>query len=279
LPDGSFTVGGLSPGTYTAYVEPLDGPHASIPDGTCVRVGNMFGGGLYTGATLDSDFRTEFLGGNENPTALPVSAGGSTQADFAVAAGSVAGLPNPTAIGPAMVFGNGGVSVRVGFGPFGLTRDAEQFVTVAGPSLDTVAAEGIRFSGAGVDVDASSLIKNPGLAISCGGALLPTLVFRVNVAANAAPGARSLFLRVDDRITAMTASVDIAGELTPAACLGDCNGDGEVTVDEILLMVNIALGAADISECLAGDGNGDEQVTVDEIISAVNNALQGCPVT
>jgi hypothetical protein len=278
LPDGSFTVGGLAPGTYTAYVEPLDGPHSSIPDGTCVRVGNIFGGGLYNGATLDTDFRTMFLGGNETPTPVVVTAGGSEQIDFSIAADSAAGLPNPTAIGPAMVFGNGGVSVRVRFGPLRLNRDEEQFVTVAGPDLDTVPAEGISFSGTGVEVDPSSLIKNPGLAISCGGDLLPTLVFRVTVAANAAPGARSLFLRVGGSMTAMTASVDIAGEAVPAACLGDCSGDGEVTVDEILLMVNIALGDADISECLAGDGNGDQQVTVEEIIGAVNNALQGCPV-
>jgi hypothetical protein len=62
----------------------------------------------------------------------------------------------------------------------------------------------------------------------------------------------------------------------PISCLGDCNGDGEVTVDEIITMVNIALGAAQPSGCAAGDGNGDGEVTVDEIVSAVNRALGGC---
>ena len=55
------------------------------------------------------------------------------------------------------------------------------------------------------------------------------------------------------------------------------DGDGQVTIDEILTMVNIALGNADISACTAGDTNGDDQITVDELIAAVNNALNGCP--
>ena len=41
-------------------------------------------------------------------------------------------------------------------------------------------------------------------------------------------------------------------------------------------MVNIALGNLDVSHCQAGDANGDGQITVDEILTAVNNALNGC---
>jgi hypothetical protein len=52
-----------------------------------------------------------------------------------------------------------------------------------------------------------------------------------------------------------------------------------VTVDEILTMVNIALGNEPLSDCGAGDGNGDHQITVDEILTAVNYALSGCPVS
>lgn len=59
-------------------------------------------------------------------------------------------------------------------------------------------------------------------------------------------------------------------------CVGDCSGDKTVTVDEILIMVNIALGNAPVSDCFAGDANGDGQITVDEILTAVNNALDGC---
>ncbi|MFI5395793.1 MAG: plastocyanin/azurin family copper-binding protein [Candidatus Binatia bacterium] len=62
-------------------------------------------------------------------------------------------------------------------------------------------------------------------------------------------------------------------------CVGDCNGNGQVTVDEILTMVNIALGNAQITACEAGDANHDGHITVDEILTAVNNALNGCTVS
>jgi hypothetical protein len=61
-----------------------------------------------------------------------------------------------------------------------------------------------------------------------------------------------------------------------AVCAGDCNMDGQVTVDEVLTMVNIALGTADIVSCPAGDANHDNQITIDEILTAVNNAMNGC---
>jgi len=66
------------------------------------------------------------------------------------------------------------------------------------------------------------------------------------------------------------------------ACVGDCNGDGQVTVDDLIRMVNIALGLTPLCPndenggCLAGDANCDCAITVDEIIRAVRNALNGC---
>jgi hypothetical protein len=60
------------------------------------------------------------------------------------------------------------------------------------------------------------------------------------------------------------------------ACVGNCNGDGEVTVDELITMVNIALGTANVTACTAGDANSDGEVTVNEIIAGVINALTGC---
>jgi len=59
-------------------------------------------------------------------------------------------------------------------------------------------------------------------------------------------------------------------------CAGDCDGNHQVTVDEILAMVNIALGNAHVTTCEAGDANHDNQITIDEILAAVNNALGGC---
>lgn len=60
------------------------------------------------------------------------------------------------------------------------------------------------------------------------------------------------------------------------ACIGDCNGDGAVTVDEVITMVNIALGTAEVGACPAGDGDSSGDITVDEIVTGVTNALEGC---
>ena len=61
-----------------------------------------------------------------------------------------------------------------------------------------------------------------------------------------------------------------------AACAGDCHDDGEVTVDELILGVNIALGSAIVDQCPALDSSGDRNLTINELIGAVNNALGGC---
>jgi len=59
-------------------------------------------------------------------------------------------------------------------------------------------------------------------------------------------------------------------------CPGDCNGNGQVTVDELLIGVNIALGNMSMNDCGSFDGSGDGEVTVDELLAAVNMALDGC---
>ena len=58
--------------------------------------------------------------------------------------------------------------------------------------------------------------------------------------------------------------------------MGDCTGDGQVAIDELVTLVNIALGRTSITECGSGDASGDSQITVDELTGAVNVALEGC---
>ena len=62
-----------------------------------------------------------------------------------------------------------------------------------------------------------------------------------------------------------------------SGCTGDCNGDGAVTVDELLIGVNITLGTLPLDACAAFDANHDTTVTVDELLAAVNLTLSGCP--
>jgi hypothetical protein len=60
-------------------------------------------------------------------------------------------------------------------------------------------------------------------------------------------------------------------------CVGDCNGNGVVTVDELIIGVNISLGTQPIDRCPAFDPNHTGTVTIEELIQGVNNLLNGCP--
>jgi parallel beta-helix repeat protein len=64
--------------------------------------------------------------------------------------------------------------------------------------------------------------------------------------------------------------------LPPCPCAGDCSVDGQVTVDEILRGVTLALGEGDVFACAALDVNADAAVTVDELLQAIVSALEGC---
>lgn len=62
----------------------------------------------------------------------------------------------------------------------------------------------------------------------------------------------------------------------PVGCVGDCNINGAVTVDEIIVLVNIDLGTADPSSCPDGIPSG-AAVDITLIIEAVGYALNNCP--
>ncbi len=56
---------------------------------------------------------------------------------------------------------------------------------------------------------------------------------------------------------------------------GDCDGDGHVTIDELISGVRIALAQAVLKTCAAADSDGDGQVTIDDLLRAVAMALVG----
>jgi hypothetical protein len=61
-----------------------------------------------------------------------------------------------------------------------------------------------------------------------------------------------------------------------AACVADCGGDGEVTVNDLVLAVGVALGDTTVDACPAADANGDGSVMVAELVEAVSSLLDGC---
>lgn len=69
----------------------------------------------------------------------------------------------------------------------------------------------------------------------------------------------------------------LATPQTSTQCQGDCDGSGEVSVEELVRMVSIALERAALTDCAAGDFDGNGTITVDEIVRAVHGLLFGCP--
>jgi apolipoprotein N-acyltransferase len=60
---------------------------------------------------------------------------------------------------------------------------------------------------------------------------------------------------------------------TPVPRFGDCNGNGVVTIDDLVVAVNVALGVD--ASCPAADLDGDGRITIAELIRVIANALEG----
>jgi hypothetical protein len=67
--------------------------------------------------------------------------------------------------------------------------------------------------------------------------------------------------------------------LASAQCVGDCNGNGVVSISELITAVNIALGNRALDDCRNADGNGNGAIGINELIQAVKNATSGCEPT
>ena len=82
----------------------------------------------------------------------------------------------------------------------------------------------------------------------------------------------------DTTITPTPTATATATSTPPAStCVGDCDGTGAVTIDELTRGVNIALGDVSLEQCPSFDRNGDGDVTIDELLAAVGYALAQCP--
>jgi hypothetical protein len=67
------------------------------------------------------------------------------------------------------------------------------------------------------------------------------------------------------------------GTIVTVNCTGDCNADRRVTIDELIRIVDVALGNAGVIACIAGDELHDGEIVVNEIVRAIDNALGACP--
>jgi hypothetical protein len=79
-------------------------------------------------------------------------------------------------------------------------------------------------------------------------------------------------------IAQSTAAASSTPTKTPGSptCVGDCDGNGSVSVGELVTGVNIALGSQSVDRCRAFDSSGNQRVEISELVAAVNRALGGC---
>jgi hypothetical protein len=76
-------------------------------------------------------------------------------------------------------------------------------------------------------------------------------------------------------VVALAASLAVTPSIARAVCDADCNGNGTVTVNEVVVLTDVILGTAESSACPSGIPSGT--ATVATAVSGVNNALNGCP--
>ena len=62
----------------------------------------------------------------------------------------------------------------------------------------------------------------------------------------------------------------------PPHCVGDCDGNGAVTVEELVRGVGMVLDRVPVSECPSFDDDMDGRVSVAELVRSVSRLIEGC---
>jgi hypothetical protein len=68
------------------------------------------------------------------------------------------------------------------------------------------------------------------------------------------------------------------GLIPEGLCAGDCDGDHEVAIHELVYIVNLALADGTSDGCPLADVDGDGRVAVNDVVRGVTLALDGCPI-
>jgi hypothetical protein len=98
------------------------------------------------------------------------------------------------------------------------------------------------------------------------------------VPATGAPDDGELLVIDLRRLPVATSTANVAITVAAAPCVGDCDGDGQVRIDELVRGIRIALGVTALDECPSLDCDDTHRVPIDCLIRAANGALVGCAV-
>jgi hypothetical protein len=165
----------------------------------------------------------------------------------------------------------------------GITSVSKQLYLDIGHVLDALDPGGRFFShdkieGVAVLDDGATIVVSNDSDFGINGVAGSTAPFRLDPKISPATGQQDdgEFLAIDlSRLPALTSTATVTIRVA-AACVGDCDGNGAVSIDELVKGVEIVLGAADISQCPPFDCNGTQRSSVDCVIRAVDATLNGC---
>lgn len=184
----------------------------------------------------------------------------------AIDPGFLAGFPPPPA-GYHVVENGVRVSMEV------IARDAAATIRIGGQAVDV--------GGSAVIGTTPDLHNHPSwqLLLPQGEQVEYTIEFRFTTDAaayaNSEPFVARLTTRSDPTPTPSPTRPPTPTIPPVAPCVGDCDGDGRVTIAELVRGVNGALGG---QGCDAFDRDGDGIISISELVAAVNSALYGCLV-
>jgi hypothetical protein len=167
-PSGAFSISGVPVGVYKVTVEPLNGPMQTV---------NLNPGG-WSGTTFSTSFLTTSLGGNANPTFVPVRAA-VTSAVGTITVTNTAPALNPSAA-TASTSGTGGFGFSAGR-PAVFAPGASQFLQIWGVGFNTLPDAAFSIDSPYVTLTGAS--TNSGSLSGQG-----FKSFAINVAAGAPPG-------------------------------------------------------------------------------------------
>jgi len=164
----------------------------------------------------------------------------------------------------------------------GITPVSKQLFLDIGDVLDALDLRGRFFShdkieGVAVLDGGTAVVVSNDSDFGINGVVGSTPPFRLDPKISPATGQQDdgEFLAIDlTRLPALTSTATVTIRVT-APCVGDCDGDGAVTIAELIEGVDIVLGG-DLSRCPAFDCDGTHRATVDCVIRAVGATLNGC---
>lgn len=89
-------------------------------------------------------------------------------------------------------------------------------------------------------------------------------------------GVMALSLPADNRMSSESRIAACMDAPAMDACAVDCDANAEVTIEELVAGVAIALGLQPVARCPHADVDADGQVSVEELVRGVRMGLEGC---